>query len=176
MARPPARPPAIALKYLVAVTLTVSTLGACMANDSTAKDAPLPAKSRDDALAWAQQITEHLAQAAGIQINAEPADPFFSPCVGRNGESAPDDRFTLSYAVHSYVPNAQHNDVVRTVRDVLMAEGLKISEYQETPATEPNSTVTARHPESRYVIDVSSTAGDNRMVLGVTTPCLKPPA
>ncbi|MFE7490119.1 hypothetical protein [Kitasatospora sp. NPDC057541] len=104
-----------------------------MANDNTGKDAPLPAKSRDDALTWARQITEHVAHAAGIQINAEPVEPLFSPCVGRNGESAPDDRFTLAYAVHSYVPNARHNDVVRAVRDVLTTEGLKISEYQRHP-------------------------------------------
>ncbi|MFB7382575.1 hypothetical protein ACFC6U_29115 [Kitasatospora purpeofusca] len=146
-----------------------------MANTDSGKDAPLPVKSRDDALSWAQQITEHLAQSAGITINAEPVDPLFSPCVGKKGESAPDDRYTLFYAVHSYVPNAQHNEVVRKVRDLLTGEGLKISAYQETPASEPNSTVIARHPGSRYVVDVSSTAGDNRMVLGITTPCLKPP-
>ncbi|MFB7670871.1 hypothetical protein ACFC26_05565 [Kitasatospora purpeofusca] len=159
----------------MAATLTVSSLGACTATSDSGKDAPLPVKSRDDALGWAQQITEHLAQSAGITINAEPVDPLFSPCVGKNGESAPDDRYTLFYAVHSYVPNAQHNEAVRKVRDLLTGEGLKISAYQETPATEPNSTVVARHPGSRYVVDVSSTAGDNRMVLGVTTPCLKPP-
>lgn len=170
-----ARPSVTAWKYLVAATLTVSSLGACMANTDSGKDAPLPVKSRDDALSWARQITEHLAQTAGITINAEPVDPLFSPCVGKNGESAPDDRYTLLYAVHSYVPNAQHNEVVRKVRDALTGEGLKISAYQETPATEPSSTVTARHPGSRYVVDVSSTAGDGRMVLGVTTPCLKPP-
>ncbi|MFE2728406.1 hypothetical protein [Kitasatospora sp. NPDC059327] len=146
-----------------------------MTNPSTGKDAPLPVKSRDDALTWVQQITEHLAQTAGIQINAEPADPVFTSCVGKNGESAPDDRFILSYAVHSDVANTQHNDVVRKVRDLLTSEGLKISTYQEAPTAQPNSIVTARHPESRYVVDVSSTAGDNRMVLGVTTPCLKPP-
>ncbi|MFD9593984.1 hypothetical protein ACFWA9_14655 [Kitasatospora sp. NPDC059973] len=175
MGSPPLRSFAAALKYAVAASLTISSLGACMANPSTGKDAPLPVKSREDALAWARQITDHLAQGAGIQINAEPADPVFTSCVGRKGESAPDDRFTLSYAVHSYVPNTQHNDVVRKVRDLLTSEGLKISTYQETPATQPNSVVTARHPESSYVVDVSSTAGDNRMVLGVTTPCLKPP-
>ncbi|WP_406192355.1 hypothetical protein OH807_00780 [Kitasatospora sp. NBC_01560] len=146
-----------------------------MANPNSGKDDPLPVKSRDDALTWARQITEHLAQTAGIQINAEPVDPFYSPCVGRNGESAPDDRYTLFYAVHSYVPNGRHNDVVRKARDLLTTEGLKISAYEETSTAAPSSTVTARHPESRYVVDVSSTAGDNRMVLGVTTPCLKPP-
>ncbi|WP_395292197.1 hypothetical protein ACF9IK_00210 [Kitasatospora hibisci] len=146
-----------------------------MANSSNGKDAPLPVKSRDEALSWARQLTEHLAQVAGIQINDEHADPVFTSCVGKNGESAPDDRFTLSYAVHSTVPNARHNDVVHKLRDLLTNEGLKISTYQETAANQPNSIVTARHPESRYVVDVSSTAGDNRMVLGVTTPCLKPP-
>ncbi|WP_149030278.1 hypothetical protein [Kitasatospora sp. MBT66] len=106
------------------------------------------------------------------QLRPAPA----GPRRGRSrSESAPDDRYTLFYAVHSHVPDAQHNDVARKVRDLLTTEGLKISAYQETPATEPNSTVTARHPGSRYIVDVSSTAGDNRMVLGITTPCLKPP-
>ncbi|MFJ6140565.1 hypothetical protein [Kitasatospora sp. NPDC092286] len=175
MVSPPTRPSAsrTALKRLAAVTLMVSTLGACMAD--AGKDAALPVKTREEALDWARQLTEHLAQTAGIQINNEPADPVFTSCVGKNGESAPDDRFTLSYAVHSTVPNAQHNDVVHKVRDLLTSEGLKISTYQETPADQPNSIVTARHPDSRYVVDVSSTAGNNRMVLGITTPCLKPP-
>ncbi|MFI6845649.1 hypothetical protein [Kitasatospora sp. NPDC050467] len=177
MVSPPIHPSGAgtAMKRFIAVALTVSSLGACMANSNTDKDAPLPVKSRDEALTWARQLTEHLAQTAGIQINDEPADPVFTSCVGKNGESAPDNRYTLSYAIHSDVPNAQHNDVVHKVKNLLTHEGLKISTYQETHAAEPNSIVTARHPESRYVVDVSSTAGDDRMVVGVTTPCLMPP-
>ncbi|MFJ9844587.1 hypothetical protein ACIRYZ_29885 [Kitasatospora sp. NPDC101155] len=164
------------LKQLLAAALMATTLGACMSSPGTGKNDPLPVKSRQETLDWAKQLTEHLAQTAGIRINDEPADPVFTSCIGKNGETAPDDRYILIYGVHSNVPNAQHNDVVRKVRDRLTSEGLKITEYQETQGAEPDSTVSARHPNSRYVVDVASTAGNDRMVLSVTTPCLMPPS
>ncbi|MEV7783183.1 hypothetical protein [Kitasatospora sp. NPDC088351] len=168
---------AVRARRFLAALLMVTTLGACMSSTpGTGKDDPLPVKSREEAQAWARQLTEHLAQAAGIQINDEPISPGFNSCVGKNGESAPDDRFTLSYGAHSNVPNAQHNDVVRKVRDLLKGEGLDITDYREMPDRSPQSLVFARHPTSRYVVDVSSTAGDDRMVLSVITPCLKPPS
>ncbi|KJS60882.1 hypothetical protein [Streptomyces rubellomurinus] len=184
MRNPTTRPPLTGtrLKQLLATALLATTLGACMSSTSpttgpgTGKDDPLPVKSRQETLDWAKQLTEHLAQSAGIRINAEPADPVFTSCVGRNGESAPDDRYQLIYGVHSTVPDAQHDDVVRKVRDRLTAEGLTITEYQESHGAEPDATVSARHPSSRYVVDVASTAGHDRMVLSVTTPCLMPPS
>ncbi|MFJ9951243.1 hypothetical protein [Kitasatospora sp. NPDC091207] len=163
------------LKRLLAVVLMAVTLGACMSSPGTGKNDPLPVKSRQETLDWARQLMGHLAQKADIRINGEPEEAGFSPCVGRNGESAPDDRYTLLYFVHSDVPGARHNDVVRTVRDLLKNEGMVISSYHETSTTPPNSTVTARHPESRYVATVFST-GDTRMALSVTTPCLLPPS
>ncbi|MFJ2776549.1 hypothetical protein [Kitasatospora sp. NPDC087315] len=167
--------PVICARRLVAAALMAVTLGACMSNPDTGKDAPLPVKSREDAQSWARQLTEHLAQAAGIQINDEPVRPVFTSCVGKNGELAPDDRFNLGYAVHSNVPNAQHNEAIRKIRDLLKNEGLKIIDYRETAGGQPSATVVARHPSSNYLVDVSSTAGNDRMVLGVDTPCLKPP-
>ncbi|MFD9594530.1 hypothetical protein ACFWA9_17470 [Kitasatospora sp. NPDC059973] len=145
-----------------------------MSSPGTGKNDPLPVKSRQEALDWARQLMAHLAQTAGIQVNGEPEETRFTPCTGRNGESAPDDRFTLAYFVHSDVPAARHNEVVRSVRDLLKIEGLTVSGYRETSTAPANSTVTARHPESRYVATVFST-GDARMALSVTTPCLMPP-
>ncbi|WP_405359213.1 hypothetical protein OG535_08225 [Kitasatospora sp. NBC_00085] len=164
----------IRLKRFMAVALMAATLGACMSSPGTGKNDPLPVKSRQEALDWARQLMAHLAQTAGIEINSEPEQITFSPCIGRNGESAPDDRYTLLYFAHSDVPAARQNDVVRSVRDLLTNEGLRISSYHETPATQPNSTVTARHPDSRYVTTVFST-DDTRMALSVNTPCLLPP-
>ncbi|MEV7779741.1 hypothetical protein [Kitasatospora sp. NPDC088351] len=163
---------------LVVAVLTAVTLGACMSSTpapGSGKDDPLPVKSKEESEAWARQLVEHLAQVAGIEINDEPVRPGFTSCVGRNGESAPDDRFTLTYGVHSNVPNARHNEVVRKVRDRLKDEGLKIVGYREMPDGSPESTVSARHPVSDYLVDVSSTAGDDRISLLVVTPCLKPP-
>ncbi|MFG3056223.1 hypothetical protein ACGFZP_35435 [Kitasatospora sp. NPDC048239] len=167
---------------LLGAVLMATALGACMssapvpgASATPGKDDPLPVKSREEAEDWARQFVAHLAQVAGIKINDEPVQPFFTSCVGRNGEVAPDARFTLAYAVHSNVPNAQHNEVVRKVRDLLTSEGLKITDYREMPDHSPESLVFARHPVSNYHVDVSSTAGDDRMALGVNTPCLMPP-
>lgn len=146
-----------------------------MSPDGTGKSDLLPVKSKADAQSWAQQITEHMAQVSGVQINQEPARPFFSPCTGRNGESAPDDRYTLMYAVHRTVARAQHPEVVRRIRAMLKDEGLTIKSYRETLDGQPEALLYASHPESRYFVEASTAGGDDRMVLSVTTPCLMPP-
>ncbi|MFE7563682.1 hypothetical protein [Kitasatospora sp. NPDC057500] len=166
----------IRLRRIVAIALMAVTLGACMSSPGTGKNDPLPVKSRQEALDWARQLMAHVAQSAGIGINSEPEQVLFNPCVGRNGESAPDDRYTLLYSVHSDVPGtARHNEVVRSARDLLTKEGLRISSYREATDAEPFAALGARHPESRYFATVDST-GDTRMALGVTTPCLMPPS
>ncbi|MBD0670114.1 hypothetical protein [Streptomyces sp. CBMA156] len=143
------------------------------------KDDPLPVKSKQDSLDWARQIIAHVAQETGARINPEPENFGFTPCIGRNGESAPDGRYTLDYGVHADVPDDQHNEVLRKARDLLTREGLKVTEYREVPTGDPSAqpiaAFSARHPESRYVIDVDSTAGHNRLSLVVRTPCLMPP-
>ncbi|MFB7617095.1 hypothetical protein [Kitasatospora sp. NPDC056181] len=162
------------LRRLLAVTLMAATLGACMSSPGTGKNDPLPVKSREEALDWTRQLLTHLAQTAGIQINSEPEQATFSPCVGKNGESAPDDRFTLLYFLHSDVPAARHNEVLRSVRDTLTKEGLTVTVYREATDAKPYAAFSARHPQSRYVTGVDST-DDTRMALSVTTPCLMPP-
>ncbi|WP_344331224.1 hypothetical protein [Kitasatospora putterlickiae] len=145
-----------------------------MSSPGTGKNDPLPVKSRQEALDWARQLIAHVAQTAGIEINSEPEQILFNPCVGRNGESAPDDRYTLLYSVHSDVPGIErHNEVVRSARDLWTKEGLKISEFREATDATPSAALGARHPDSRYFATVDSTS-DKRMALGVTTPCLMP--
>ncbi|MEU6234360.1 hypothetical protein [Kitasatospora sp. NPDC047058] len=163
------------LKRLLAVALMVATLGACMSNPGTGKYDPLPVKSQQETLDWARQLIAHLVQTVGIEINSEPEEAGFHPCIGRNGESAPDGRYTLLYFVHSDVPGARHNDVVRSARDLLTKEGLKVTVYREATDTKPSVALWTRHPESNYTVRVDSTS-DKRMALSVTTPCLMPPS
>ncbi|MFD8316952.1 hypothetical protein [Kitasatospora purpeofusca] len=147
-----------------------------MSTPTPGKYDPLPVKSRQESLDWARQLIAHVAQTAGIEINGEPEEILFSPCIGKNGESALDDRYTLLYSVHSDVPGTtRHNEVVRRARDLLTGQGLKVTDFREATDAKPYATFTARHPESRYVTDIDSTS-DKRMVLGVTTPCLMPPS
>jgi hypothetical protein len=163
-------------RYLVTAVLLLATLGACASPAGEGKDDPLPVKSLVEAQAWVEELAQHTAQAAGIQINDEPIRPLFTSCVGKNGETAPDDRYTLSYAVHSNVPKVMHPEVVRKIRDLLRSERLRTTGYRETFDGQPDAGVDAFHPTSRYIVDVSTAGGDDRMVIGVDTPCLMPPA
>lgn len=146
-----------------------------MSTTGTGKDDPLPVKDKSDAQAWAQQMTEHMAEGAGIRIDPATVRPLFTPCTGRNGETARDDRYVLMYSVHSTVPLAQHPEAVRKVRDMLTKEGLTIKNYRETLGGRPDTILDAEHP-SDYFLSVSSTAGgEDRLLLRVITPCLLPP-
>ncbi|MER7580323.1 hypothetical protein [Kitasatospora sp. NPDC097691] len=159
--------------------MLTATLGACVSGPGNGKNDPLPVKSNQEALDWARQITDHVAQVAGTRVNEEPEIINFTPCIGKKGEHASDGRYTLFYAVHADVPDDQQNEVLRKVRDLLTGEGLKVTEYQEIPAgnppAQPAAAFSARHPNSQYVVDVDSTRGHNRMSLSVRTPCLLPP-
>lgn len=65
-------------------------------------------------------------------------------------------------------------------RDPLTGEGLTVTECRKipagNPAAQPIAAFSARHPSSRYVVDVDSTKGHDRMSLAVRTPCLVPPS
>ncbi|MFE3106850.1 hypothetical protein [Kitasatospora indigofera] len=161
-------------RAFAAVILTI-TLGACMSAPGTGKDDPLPVKDKKDAQAWAQQMTEHMAQSAGLQIDPASIRPLFTGCVGRNGESAPDDRYTLKYSVKSTVPLDQHPEAVRKIRDMAQKEGLTITGYRESADGKPEAFVNAEHP-SDYSLTASTSGGQDRMYLSVITPCLVPPA
>ncbi|MGW4895322.1 hypothetical protein ACWEQL_24085 [Kitasatospora sp. NPDC004240] len=160
-------------RFVAAVTLA-ATLGACMSGPGTGKYDPLPVKSREEALDWARGLAAHLTLRAGIEANGEPERIDFNACVGRAGETAPDERYTLLYAIHGDVPLARHNEVIRAVRDTLTNQGLLIVSYREASAEKPYAAFSARHPASRYIASVDTT-GDTRLALTVTTPCLLPP-
>lgn len=164
------------LVLLVAVLL-VTALGACASSAGEGKNDPLPVKSRADAKVWAQQLTEDMARSADFQIDPVTVDAFFSPCLGRNGETAPDDRYILIYGARGTVPVAQHPEAVRRIRAMLEKEGLTIEGYRETVNGVPDAIMHARHPTSHYHLSVDSVAhGGDRMALIVITPCLMPPS
>ncbi|MER6300421.1 hypothetical protein ABT247_12725 [Kitasatospora sp. NPDC001539] len=162
-------------RRLAGTALLVAMLGACSSTAPTDRNAMPPVKSKADAQAWARQITEHMARTAGIEIDPTTIDAFFSPCTGRNGETASDDRYILMYTVKSSVPRAQHPEAVRKVRDMLVGEGLDVTGYRESVDGKPDALVDAFHPNSRYSATASTSGGEDRMYLSVITPCLLPP-
>ncbi|MDH6704405.1 hypothetical protein P3T27_001108 [Kitasatospora sp. MAA19] len=162
-------------RRLACTALLVAMLGACSSTAPTDRNDTPPVKSKADAQAWAQQITEHMARTAGIEIDPATVDALFTPCTGRNGETATDDRYILMYSVKSSVPRAQHPEVVRKVRDMLVGEGLTVNGYRESVDGRPDALVDAFHPSSRYSATAETSGRGDRVYLGITTPCLLPP-
>lgn len=163
-------------RRIIATALLLAALGGCSsAHPADRNDTP-PVKSKADAQAWAQQITEHMARTAGIETDPATIDAFFSPCTGRNGETASDDRYILMYSVKSQVPRAQHPEAVRKIRDMLAGEGLTVKGYRESVDGKPDALVDAFHPNSRYSATASTSGSADRMYLRITTPCLLPPS
>ncbi|MCX5210716.1 hypothetical protein OG689_15710 [Kitasatospora sp. NBC_00240] len=146
-----------------------------MSATTPGKDDPLPVKSKAEAQAWAQQITQHMADSAGLRTDPSTANPFFNHCTGKNGESAPDDRYYLMYSIFSAVPLAQHPEVIRKIRDMLQKEGLSIKGYREAIDDKPDALVDASHPTSRYFVTASTGGRENTILLQIITPCLMPP-
>ncbi len=161
-------------RCLVTAVLLLVTLGACASPAGEGKDDPLPVKSHTDDEAWTQQLTEHVARSADSQIDPATVDPFFSPCMGKNGETAPDDRYILIHGANATVPVAQHPEAVRRIRAMPEKEGLTIEGHRKTVDGVPDAVM---HAPGRYPLSVDSVAhGEDRMALIVITPCLVPPA
>lgn len=145
--------------------------------DDTAND-PLPRMSKEKAEEWARHWAESLARTAKAEIEPE-TDPDlpaakFTNCIGKNGESADDGRFTLRYDVRAKLPQGQHAAAIRSIRDTLKEKGFEIQGYRSDPKKDPANLVDAKHPEDHQFISAEDL---NEQVLGlsVSTPCLLPP-
>ena len=129
---------------------------------SDGKNDPLPVMARTDAQAWAQHMTEYMAQAAGITLTPSTVNPAFRPCTGRNGERADDDRYYLSYAVDSTVPLQQHPDAVRKIRDMLTGRNFDIKGYREETDGQPDALLDAYDPQGHYLVSAETGGGTDR--------------
>ncbi|WP_405007859.1 hypothetical protein OHV13_30710 [Kitasatospora purpeofusca] len=160
---------------IIAISFLLAVLGGCSSAHSDRSD-PIPVKSKTDAQTWAQQITEHMARTGGIEPDPASVDALFTPCTGKNGETASDDRYILMYSVKSSVPRDRHPEAVRKIRDMLTGEGLTVKGYREDVDGKPDALVDAFHPSSRYTATASTAGTGDRMYLRVITPCLLPPS
>ncbi|MFJ2444573.1 hypothetical protein ACIOWG_29940 [Streptomyces sp. NPDC087658] len=149
-----------------------------MSNNSTDANAPLPRMSKKKAEEWARHWTQSMARTAKAEIVPE-TDPDlpaaeFTNCIGSKGESSDDGRFTLRYSVRAKLPQLQHAEAVRAVRDTLKKQGLTIQDFRNDPAVSPPNLLYAQHPENHQFISVRD-SDEEHLVLIVSTPCLLPP-
>ncbi|WP_431676449.1 hypothetical protein [Kitasatospora sp. KL5] len=137
---------------------------------------PLPVMAKADARAWAQHMTESLAQSAGVTLTPTTAKPFFGNCVGKHDEVADDGRYTLSYAVDSTVPLQHHPEAVKKIRAALERQKFSIDGYRETWEGRPSALLDAADTDGRYLVSVETGGGTDRLLFRVNTRCLMPPS
>ncbi|MFC5667382.1 hypothetical protein ACFP3U_30995 [Kitasatospora misakiensis] len=135
---------------------------------------PIPVMARQDAQAWAQHMTEYMAQIAGGAITAETVRPSFRECVGKNDEVAKDGRYTMSYAAYSPIPLEQHPEAARRIRTMLEQQEFQVSGYRETLNGKVQALLDAFQPSGRYLATVETMAGGDLM-FRISTRCLMPP-
>ncbi|WP_329029148.1 hypothetical protein [Streptomyces sp. NBC_01423] len=144
-------------------------------SDESAND-PLPRMSKEKAEKWTKHWADSLVGTARARLVPETARPSadFTDCVGRNGETADDGRFDLSYSVRGTLPRAGHAAAVTAVKEALKKKGFEIQGFAVNRDEEPANAVDARHPEDHQFVSVAS-VGKDLLVFVVNTPCLLPP-
>ncbi|MFE2937471.1 hypothetical protein ACFXKG_00110 [Streptomyces sp. NPDC059255] len=166
------------MRQSIAVLALTLLLGGCMSEGENSANAPLPRMGKKKAEEWARHWTESMARTAKAEIEpgTDPEVPAanFTNCTGKNGESADDGRFTLRYSVRARLPQSQHAEAVRTIRDTLKEQGLEIQDFRSDPTASPPNLLYARHPANHQFISVRD-SDEERLVLIVSTPCLLPP-
>lgn len=147
-------------------------------SDESANDPLPPRMSKEKAEEWAKHWTDSMVSTARARLDPpETARPSadFTDCVGRNGETADDGRFDLSYSVRGTLPRADHAAAVTAIKDTLKKKGgFEIQTFVVNEDEEPANVVDARHPEDRQFVSVGS-VDKNLLVFVVNTPCLLPP-
>ncbi|WP_314615507.1 hypothetical protein [Streptomyces stackebrandtii] len=162
---------------LALVPMLVLALGGCVSDDTTknGKNDPLPRMSRDKAQAWAKHWTESMARTARAEIVPSTHQANFTNCLGKNGESAKDGRFTLAYNVRAELPKAEHAAGIQAITAELQAQGFKIvGSRSDAAADRGGYLVQAQHPKDRQYVSAGDVS-DTRITLNVNTPCLLPP-
>ncbi|MFF1476070.1 hypothetical protein ACFVYD_00480 [Streptomyces sp. NPDC058301] len=145
-------------------------------SDKKEVNAPLPRMSKEKAEEWARHWTDSMTRTAKATVDPRTArrQADYTNCVGRNGESADDGRFTLSYSVRATLPRAQHAEAVRAIRDTLKSKGFEIQGYRSDPSKNPANLLDAQHPTDHHFISAED-LDDNLLLFVVNTPCLLPP-
>ncbi|AJC55629.1 hypothetical protein [Streptomyces sp. 769] len=150
--------------------LALLASGGCMNNGG--KNDPLPVKSHGQAEHLVRNLVDSLAGEYGLKVDGKTVNKEFRDCFGKEGESASDSRFDLTYAVRVTLPEAEHGKAIRAMRKRLEAEGYKISGYREDKTKNPWALMDAK--DSLFV-SVQSYMPPTQLVFSVTTPCFLPP-
>ncbi|MEU7636375.1 hypothetical protein AB0C11_09785 [Streptomyces sp. NPDC039016] len=139
------------------------------------KNDPLPVKSQEQAEHLARSLVDSLAGEYDLKVDGKTVHKEFRDCFGKEGESADDGRFDLTYAVRAALPEAEHGKAIRAMRKRLEAQGYKISGYREDKTKDPWALMDAKGGKDNLFVSVESYLPPTLLVFSVTTPCFLPP-
>ncbi|MFG2224801.1 hypothetical protein [Streptomyces sp. NPDC048644] len=139
------------------------------------KNDPLPVKSQGQAEQLVRSLVDLLAGEYDLKADGKTVHKEFRDCFGKEGESADDGRFDLTYAVRAALPEAEHGKAIRAMRKRLEAEGYRISGYREDKSQDPWALMDAKGGKDNLSVSVESYLPPTQLVFSVTTPCFLPP-
>ena len=139
------------------------------------KNDPLPVKSQEQAEHLVRSLVDSLAEEHHLKVDGKTVHKEFRDCFGKEGESADDGRFDLTYAVRAALPKPEHGKAIRAMRKKLEAQGFKISGYREDKTKDPWALMDAEGGKDDLSVSVESYMPPNQLVFSVNTPCFLPP-
>ncbi|MFE7311792.1 hypothetical protein ACFU7T_01560 [Streptomyces sp. NPDC057555] len=139
------------------------------------KNDPLPVRSREQAEHLVRSLVDSLAGEYDLKVDGKTVHKEFRHCFGREGESADDGRFDLTYAVRTALPESEHGKAIRAMRKRLEAQGYKISGYREDRTKDPWALMDAKGGKDNLFVSVESYMPPDQLVFSVNTPCFLPP-
>ncbi|MET9291307.1 hypothetical protein [Streptomyces sp. NPDC003077] len=147
---------------------------ACMSGGADI-NAPLPRKSREEALRWAQQYTRAMAHDADVKPAPKTEVKRFHNCVGKNDEVAEDGRFTLTYHIEGDLPRDRHIAAARKLRTALEQHGITGITTTERPQDSRPVDMRGHNKKERFHVRLYSLDNPDQLQFTVTTSCFLPP-
>lgn len=157
---------------LAALATLVPAVGCTTPTDPDDKDTPLPTRPVADARRQVQTDADLILQAApGATVTLRTESP--TPCTGRNGEFADDDRFYIGGGFHLTVEPAAQLTTIATIQNALTTNGWEITDTG-TYADGTRGTLTARNPATGTTTSLNTTMSRKGIAVSTNSPCYMP--
>jgi hypothetical protein len=153
--------------------ITVLSLAAGCSAEPSDKDAPLQPRTLAEVTQQAQTDAKTMTDAAGTELINWAATP--TPCVGRGGETADDDRWHLNAGGNLAVAPDQQLATLQRIRTALESRGLEITD-DGVFANGTRGNLAARDPSSGHTMTLTTTMDLEYVAVSLDSSCYLPAA
>ncbi|MFI6157109.1 hypothetical protein ACIBCA_31005 [Kitasatospora sp. NPDC051170] len=157
-------------------------LGSCSflgMGDSETPAPPTRVESREDAMARATTVQDHLRELSGLEPDPWGKISGYYRCAGRGtGIADGNEPYQLTFVTTLKAQDDQRPAVIRALREKLGGEGFKVTADPDGSATAPATPgFTAVHESDPYTVSLIGDGKPGRgLGVSVTLPCQAPPA